>query len=57
MAWTVFLQSDLLVKSTIRKIMQIPDNVEIESKYLVPGSIIVALCNTFVVMPFDCVKT
>ena len=57
MVWSVFLQSDLLVRSTIRRIMKIDASQEIPSKYLTPGAIAVALLNTTLVMPFDCVKT
>jgi hypothetical protein len=57
MAWIVFLQIDLLVKQTIRKMMLIPDNKEIATKYLIPGAAVVALINTAMVMPLDCVKT
>eukprot|EP00347_Sterkiella_histriomuscorum_P001661 403371157 len=57
MAWTVFLQSDLLVRTTIRKVMKYDEKEQIPSKFLVPASIIVALLNTTLVMPFDCVKT
>ena len=34
-----------------------PDNVEITTKLLIPAAIVVALCNTAIIMPFDCVKT
>lgn len=56
-AWTVFLQSDLFVRSTIRKIMKYNEKEEIPSKYLVFASVCVALMNTTLIMPFDCVKT
>lgn len=57
MAWTVFLQADLFVKKKIRKWKEIPSNVEIPTKYLIPASLFVALLNTTLVMPFDCAKT
>lgn len=37
--------------------MHIPDNKEIATKYLIPGAAVVALINTTLVMPLDCVKT
>ena len=30
---------------------------EIASRYLFPASVLVALVNTLIIMPFDCVKT
>jgi hypothetical protein len=57
MAWIIFLQTDLLVKKQIRKIMNIPEKSEIPTRFLIPASVIVALVNTSLVMPFDCVKT
>ena len=57
MAWIIFLQTDFHVKKQIRRIFNIPDNTEIPTKFLIPASVIVALVNTSLVMPFDCVKT
>lgn len=57
MAWTVFLQTDLLVKKAIRRVMQYSEKDEIPTKFLIPASVVVALINTTLVMPFDCVKT
>jgi len=56
-SWIVFLQVDLLVKSIIRKRMQISDTQQILTRYLMPASFVVALINTCFVIPFDCVKT
>ena len=57
MSWTVFLQTDHAIKSIIRKSYAIPDNEAISSKLLVPASALVALVNTVLVMPLDCIKT
>lgn len=56
-SWSAFLQTDLFVKKQIRKAKGIPDNENIPVSYLVPASALVALVNTSIVMPFDCVKT
>lgn len=37
--------------------MNIPEKAEIATKFLIPASMVVALVNTTLVMPFDCVKT
>lgn len=55
--WTVFLQTDLFVKSWIRSYLNLQDSETISPYYLLPASSIVALVNTSLVMPFDCVKT
>ena len=55
--WTVFLQTDLFVKSQIRSALSLRSDEEISSWYLIPASSIVAIANTSLVMPFDCVKT
>ena len=57
MNWTVFLQTDLLVKTWIRMRLQLKDSETIPAKYLMPTSVIVAAANTTIVNPFDCVKT
>ena len=41
----------------IRKILHIPEKKEIPTRYLIPASFVVALMNTTLVMPLDCVKT
>lgn len=56
-AWTLFLQLDLFVKTTLRRVYKIPDAQEISTRLLIPASVAVALMSTFIVMPFDCVKT
>jgi len=56
-AWISFLEADLIVKLSLRKCYKIPDSEKIPTKLLLPGSIIVAIFNTFCVMPFDAVKT
>ena len=37
--------------------MDLRDDEEISTKYLVPASVIVAFTNASLVMPFDCIKT
>ena len=37
--------------------MNYSETDEIPTKFLIPASMIVALINTTMVMPFDCVKT
>eukprot|EP00347_Sterkiella_histriomuscorum_P012923 403366706 len=56
-AWISFLEADLLVKQTLRKYYQIKDNENIPTRYLLPGSLVVAIINTICVMPLDAVKT
>jgi hypothetical protein len=56
-SWTVFLQTDFFVKQTIRKAYTITHEQAIPTKLLLPASLCVALINTAIVMPFDCVKT
>lgn len=56
-AWSVFLQTDLFVKQTLRRVYGISDKESIPAKLLMPGSLCVALVNTAIVMPLDCVKT
>jgi len=51
------LQTDLFIKQTIRKIYGIKQAEAIPTKLLIPGSLCVALINTAIVMPLDCVKT
>lgn len=55
--WSIFLQSDLFIKKYIRKSYQIPDNESIPTHLLFRASAFVAVVNTTMVMPFDCVKT
>ena len=57
MNWTVFLQTDLLVKSYIRYRLELKDSETIPARYLFPASVVVAAANTTIVNPFDCVKT
>ena len=57
MSWTVFLQTDHLIKQFIRKNYAIKDNEPISAKLLIPASALVALVNTTLVMPLDCIKT
>ncbi len=56
-SWSVFLQTDLIVKQTLRKVYSIPSTDQIPTRLLVPASLFVALINTAIVMPLDCVKT
>ena len=51
------MQTDLFVKSRIRKLVNLREDEEISAYYLLPASIIVAFSNTSLVMPFDCIKT
>lgn len=57
MNWTVFLQTDLFVKTQIRRTLNLHDSDTIQAKYLMPASVLVAIVNTTMVMPLDCVKT
>ena len=57
LSWSAFLQTDLFVKQTLRRVYGIRSDEEVPVKLLVPGSLCVALANTAFVMPFDCVKT
>lgn len=56
-AWVSFVEADYCIKQIIRKMKAIPDEENISTKYLVPGSFIVALINTICVMPLDSIKT
>lgn len=56
-SWSVFLQTDLFVKQTLRKVYGIKSNEAVPIKLLMPASLCVALINTAIVMPLDCVKT
>ena len=56
-AWVTFLVADSKMKSTLRLYLDIPQTERIPSSYLVPGSIVVAICNTLLIMPFDSMKT
>jgi hypothetical protein len=55
--WSAFLQTDLFIKQTIRRVYGISNNESIQTKLLIPDSLIVAMVNTAMVMPLDCVKT
>ena len=57
MNWTVFLQTDHAVKQAIRRVYSIPDSDKIPVNLLMPASGLVAIVNTVLVMPFECVKT
>ena len=57
MSWSVFLQTDHAIKVKIRQVYDIKDNEPIPSRLLLPASALVALCNTTMVMPLDCIKT
>jgi len=57
LSWSAFLQTDLFVKQTLRRVYGIRSDEEVPTRLLVPGSLCVALVNTAFVMPFDCVKT
>lgn len=46
-----------MVKVMLRKHYRIADSENIPTRYLLPGSLVVALINTMFVMPFDAVKT
>lgn len=56
-AMTVFLQSDLFIKTKIRKHLNLRDDEKIRSRYLVPATIFVVLMNCGFAMPFDVIKT
>ncbi|CDW73269.1 UNKNOWN [Stylonychia lemnae] len=56
-SWMVFLQTDHLLKSQIRRIWNIKESERIPTKFLMMSSLIVAMVNTTIIMPFDCVKT
>lgn len=46
-----------MVKKLIRRHYGIADSAQIPTRYLVPASVVVAIVNTVIVMPLDCVKT
>lgn len=56
-SWSIFLQTDLFIKQSIRRAYGISEDQAIPTRFLIPGSFCVALINTAMVMPFDCVKT
>jgi hypothetical protein len=56
-SWTVLLQTDLFLKTKIRRHLAISESEIIPAKILLASSCLVALVNTVVVMPLDCVKT
>ena len=56
-AWIYFLQADLFMKKKIREVKRIPEKENIPSKYLIPGSFFLAIISTFIIMPFDNLKT
>ena len=57
MSWSIFLQTDHAVKKAIRNRYEIKESESIPIRYLLPASAIVAMVNTTLVMPFDCIKT
>ena len=56
-SWSAFLQTDLFIKTSLRKSYGIPEYEQIPVKLLMPASCLVAIVNTTIVMPLDCVKT
>lgn len=56
-SWSAFLQTDLYIKTTLRRVYQIKKEESIPTRLLMPASLLVAMVNTAIVMPFDCVKT
>ena len=56
-SWSVFLQTDLMTKRLIRKTYSIPENEKIPTKLLMMSGCFVALVNTSIIMPIDCIKT
>lgn len=54
---TVLLQSDHFVKLKLRQKFGIKKEEQIPLKLLLPGSLLVALVNSAIVMPFEVVKT
>jgi hypothetical protein len=57
MSWSALLQTDHLVKSFIRRRYNIDQDKPISARLLAPASAFVALVNTMLVMPLDCIKT
>uniref|UniRef100_A0A7S3IY27 Uncharacterized protein n=1 Tax=Strombidium inclinatum TaxID=197538 RepID=A0A7S3IY27_9SPIT len=57
MNWTVFLQTDYVVKQFLRRQFDIKPDEQIPTSMLIPTSVFVALVNTCIVMPLDCIKT
>ena len=51
------MQTDHQVKSIIRKHYKIDETEAINPRLLVPASAFVAVVNTMLVMPLDCIKT
>lgn len=57
MAITLLLQSDLFVKTIIRKHLNLIKGEAIPISYLIPASIAVALINTTLAIPLEVLKT
>lgn len=56
-SWTVFLQADMIAKSSMRKYYKIPDDKTLNNFQLVAWVIFVAVTNVMCVMPLDVAKT
>ena len=56
-SWSAFLQTDHFIKMKIRAFYEIKESDPIPTSLLMPASALVALCNTALVMPLDCIKT
>jgi len=57
LAMTIFLLTDLFLKTKIRKHLNLREDEKIKSRYLIPASILIALINCGFAMPFDVLKT
>uniref|UniRef100_A0A7S3CR15 Uncharacterized protein n=1 Tax=Strombidium rassoulzadegani TaxID=1082188 RepID=A0A7S3CR15_9SPIT len=57
MSWSVFLQTDYAIKQWIRRVYGLKEEERIGSSLLFFASCAVAVVNTAMVMPLDCIKT
>jgi hypothetical protein len=56
-AWVFWLETDQLVKTFVRKELNIERTERIPSQYLLAGSFLIAFFGTILIMPFDSIKT
>jgi hypothetical protein len=56
-AWVTFLIADQQMKDVLRHHLLLNRSEAIPARHLMVGSMFVALINTVVIMPFDCIKT
>lgn len=56
-AWVLWMEMDQIMKTILRKKLNLERTEKIPNKYLLAGSFFVALTGTLVIMPFDAIKT